>query len=192
MLLLHAVQRLPGRRADELARECGIPLNTARDHLHVLQDEGLIRSESVHRGGRGRPSIAYHPVLEATSSEPAERRVTGAKERGALLRAVTDVAGQELGTAAAAQLDVLYEHLDDAGLDPRNDEDPLTFELNPCRYEDLLGEDQPLVCSVHSCLVRDVLLQVDGPLRVKELQPFVTEHRCRLMLADDSAESHQG
>ena len=42
--LLRAVQRQPGKRVNELAAELEMPLNTARDHLRVLADEGLIRA----------------------------------------------------------------------------------------------------------------------------------------------------
>jgi predicted ArsR family transcriptional regulator len=185
--LLRAVQREPGRTAQGLADECGIPLNTARDHLHVLEEEGLVRSETVRRGTRGRPPVVFHPVREAASSVPAERRVTTAREHGAFLRSVTRASRTVPDDGAQAQLDVLYEHLDDAGLEPQVDEEGLVFELAPCRYHDLIAQDRALVCSVHARLVGDVLRQVDGPLALKRLEPFVTEHSCRLALAHRDA-----
>lgn len=182
--LLREIQCVPGRRAAELAEECGMPLNTARDHLRVLEEEGLIRGETVQVGTRGRPPIVFHPVREPRSSAPAEHRVAGAVNRGALLRTVTEAAESDAGLddASRAQVDVLYEHLDDAGLEPAVDERTLTFDLAPCRYHDMIDEDQPLVCAVHARLVGDVLRQVDGPLTVRRLEPFVTEHSCRLLL----------
>jgi predicted ArsR family transcriptional regulator len=181
MRLLDAVQQRPGRRAVDLADDCGMPLNTVRDHLHVLEQEGLIRGEAVHGGGRGRPPVEYHPVQEAATSPAADGRVTGARERGSKLRAATGVpSGPD--AAATAQLDVLYEHLDDAGLDPAVDEQSLTFELAPCRYHDMIDDDQALVCAVHARLVGDVLRQVDGPLAMKRLDPFITAHSCVLQL----------
>jgi predicted ArsR family transcriptional regulator len=184
MQLLRAIQRVPGRRAGELASESGIPLNTVRDHLRVLEDEGLIRSETLQVGVRGRPPVVFHPVQETSSSPAASARVTGAAERGRMLRAVTPSADAEpLGADAQRQVDVLYEHLDDSGLEPALDERALTFDLAPCRYHDMIDEERALVCGVHARLVQDVLRQAEVPLVVRRLEPFVTAHRCRLLLA---------
>lgn len=182
--LLRSIQRAPGLRAGELASELGIALNTVRDHLRVLEDEGLIRSEILQVGSRGRPPVVFHPVREASASEAAAARVDGAAKRGRLLRAVAPSPGEPLSSAAARQLDVLYEHLDDAGLDPVVDEESLSFEMAPCRYHDMIEEDRALVCGVHARLVQDVLSHADGPLRLRTLEPFVTAHRCRLQLTE--------
>lgn len=163
-----------------------MPLNTARDHLRVLVQEGLVREERLQVGSRGRPPIAYHPVREADSNPAARRRVDGARRRGALLRAVTSpTAGDAVRPAdseAEAQLDVLYEHLDDAGLSPVLDEPALRFEMVPCRYQGMIAQDQAMVCGTHARLVRDTLAQVDGPLEVERLEPFLTEDSCALLL----------
>ena len=181
--LLRAIQRVPGRRAGELASESGIPLNTVRDHLRVLEDEGLIRSETLQVGVRGRPPVVFHPVRDAVTNEAATARVEGAEARGRMLRAVTKSDPVPLAPPAVRQLDVLYEHLDDAGLEPAVDESTLTFDLSPCRYHDMIDEDRALVCGVHARLVQDVLLHTDGPLKMAKLEPFVTAHHCRLRLA---------
>lgn len=180
--LLRAIQREPGRRVRELAEECGIPQNTVRDHLQVLEREGLVRAEALPSGSPGRPALGFHSVREAATSAAATARVEAARRRGALLRAATGGADGGLGADALAQLDVLYEHLDDAGLEPEVDEASLTFELSPCRYQGLIDADAALVCAVHARLVGDVLRQVEGPLALKRLEPFVTEHRCRAAL----------
>jgi len=179
--LLRAIQREPGRRATELADECAMPLNTARDHLRVLEVEGLIRGETRSTGGRGRPPLVFHPVREAASNSAAGERVAAARRRGSLRRAALGTAEAD-ADSAVVQLDVLYEHLDDVGLEPVIDEEALTFELTPCRYHDLIDAEQALVCSMHARLVRDVLRQVDGPLALHRLDPFVTAHTCRLVL----------
>ncbi|OIU88755.1 helix-turn-helix domain-containing protein [Microbacterium sp. AR7-10] len=184
--LLRAVQSEPGLRIAELAERCGMPLNTARDHLRVLVQEGLVREERLQVGSRGRPPLAYHPVREAGSNPAAQRRVDGARRRGALLRAVTPPtsgdAAREDDVDAEAQLDVLYEHLDDAGLSPVLDESALRFEMLPCNYRGMLAQDQSTVCGTHARLVRDTLAQVDGPLEVEQLDPFITADSCALLL----------
>lgn len=186
--LLRAIQREPGRRASELAAESGIPTNTVRDHLQVLEREGLIRGEAMPTRSRGRPPIGFHPVQDAATSAAAGERIAAARRRGELLRAATGAGDAGLDPAALTQLDVLYEHLDDAGLEPEVDERELTFELAPCRYHGLIDDDMALVCSVHAGLVRDVLRQTGGPLALERLQPFVTEHRCRVALARREAD----
>ena len=116
------------------------------------------------------------------SDEQVEQaREKAAQERGALLRAVTETSGTADG-AAQSQIDVLYEHFDDAGLQPDVDESTLTFALAPCNYHDAIDQDQSLVCAVHARLVGDVLRQVEGPLALKRLDPFLTPHSCRVQL----------
>lgn len=99
-----------------------------------------------------------------------------------MLRAVSGGVPPILDDEALRQVDALYEHLDDAGLNPVVDEEALRFDLAPCQYHDLLDEDQELVCGVHAQLVRDVLQHSGGPLEVQRLDPFVSAHRCMLML----------
>jgi predicted ArsR family transcriptional regulator len=182
--LLRAVQRVPGRQLQELAEDTGLPLNTARDHLKVLENEGLIASGPVETGRRGRPPKGYSPVRSTEHSPVAERRMTQARTRGDRLRSLdaeldhTEALGQE----AVHQLDALYEHLEDAGLEPEIDERELTVGLLPCLYERMIDEDRPLVCSVHATLVRDQLEQVPGPLQLRRLHPFAGPNRCVLVL----------
>ncbi|WP_161601837.1 helix-turn-helix domain-containing protein [Brevibacterium senegalense] len=183
--LLRAVQRKPGRLLQELADEAQVHLNTARDHLRVLEEEGLIVSAPVETGRRGRPPLGYSPVRRADHSPQAQRRADEAKHRGRMLRTVAPELdpSDDLGPDATHQLDALYEHLDDAGLQPEVDESRLTVGLLPCLYQDLIDEDRPLVCSVHAKLVRHQLEQVHGPLELARLHPFVEKDRCLLVLA---------
>lgn len=182
--LLHAVQRVPGRRLQELAEEAGMPINTARDHLRILKDEGLVASSPVETGERGRPPHVYSPVQSAEHSPVARRRVHDAKARGDILRGLDPQLDHSdaLGVEAVHQLDTLYEHLEDAGLEPEIDEDDLTIGLLPCLYEGMLDTDRPIVCSVHARLVRDQLEQVPGPLELRRLHPFIGPKRCELVL----------
>lgn len=185
LLLLHAVQRVPGRRLQELADEAGLHANTARDHLRVLEDEGLVTSAPIETGKRGRPPNGYSPVRQLERSPAAMRRAAAARARGDLLRRLEPELdhGRSLGPEAVHQLDVLYEHLDDAGLEPEIDEQELTIGLLPCLYEDMIDAQRPLVCSVHAKLVRHQLEQITGPLELRRLHPFVSPNRCVLVLA---------
>ena len=182
--LLSAVQRLPGRRIDELADEADLHRNTAREHLAVMEREGLVRSVPVATGSRGRPPVEYHPVDDASESEPARERAKAARIRGdALRRAMPDLdATADLGSDATHQIDTLYEHLDDAGFEPELDEQALTIGLTPCRYLSVMSEDQQAVCAAHIRLVRSQLEQVSGPVELRQVSPFVTPTHCVIAL----------
>ena len=182
--LLHAVQRIPGRVLQDLAEETRLPLNTARDHLRVLEDEGFVVREPVETGRRGRPPNGYSPVRRTEHSPVAERRARAAQERGDALRGLEPELDHRdaLGHEAVHQLDALYEHLEDAGMEPEIDDQDLTIALLPCLYEDMIDTERPAVCSVHARLVRDQLEQVPGPLELRRLHPFVGPERCVLVL----------
>lgn len=182
--LLHAVQRVPGRVLQQLAEETGLPLNTARDHLRVLEDEGLVARAPVETGRRGRPPNGYSPVRRTEHSLVAEQRARAAQERGKALRGLDPELDHRatLGDDAVHQLDALYEHLEDAGMEPELDDRELTITLLPCLYEKMIDAERPAVCSVHARLVRDQLEQIPGPLELRRLHPFVGPERCVLVL----------
>ena len=186
--LLHAVQRAPARCLKDLAAEADVHINTARDHLRILEYEGFVFSAPVDTGKRGRPPMGYWPVQRSEHSPAAQERVEEAGVRGDLLRRIAPetTLDSALSQTAQHQLDVLYEHLDDAGMDPVIDSENLTVQVKPCIYQTLLDADCPEVCSVHAKLVRQQLEQVDGPLELRRLHPFTTQHSCLLVL--DSAE----
>lgn len=190
MRLLNEVQHHPGLRLRELAERTDLHENTVRDHLVVLENEGLVSRRTDHRGTRGRPPATYHPVDDARHNAAAERRVQRAREHGDLLRRIVPEAGTaSLGDDALHQLDTLYEHFDDAGLQPDLDEERLEVALVPCPYYHLLSENQSLVCNVHERLIHDVLAQVPGPVQLTVLEPFVREHQCRVTLTTEDADA---
>ncbi|WP_192497125.1 helix-turn-helix domain-containing protein [Gulosibacter chungangensis] len=180
--LLHAVQRRPGRLLKDLAADAGIHINTARDHMRVLEDEGLVSSAPIETGRRGRPPVVYSPVRDVDDSAEASRRVQDATARGDLLRRVQPDLRGTLDPVGLHQLDTLYEHLDDVGLEPEVNHRTLTVGLKPCRYEPLIHEERPVVCAVHAKLVRDQLQHVEGPLELRRLHPYVGPERCEIVL----------
>ena len=184
VLLLHAVQRAPGRLIHDLAVETGLPVNTARDHLRILEQEGLVASAPVETGRRGRPPMGWSPVRQSEHSPVAERRLRDARARGEILRGLEPDLDHShtLGVEAVHQLDALYDHLEDAGMEPHIDEHDLTVGLRPCIYEALMDSDEPEVCSVHARLVQAQLEQAGGPLALRRLHPFVGRERCLLVL----------
>lgn len=180
------VMQQPGISLSELSEQTGLHTNTLRDHVRVLTEEGLIRSETEHRATRGRPRALYYPVDSATVNEAAQRRVDDAKRHGDLLRRVVPGIAPDPALAldddAIHQLDALYEHLDEAGLDPATGGDDLELALRPCAFHTLVDGHREVLCRVHEGLIRDVLDRAGGPVELDRLLPLVTEHQCELLL----------
>ena len=181
--LLDAVQREPGSRLADLADAANLHVNTARDHLKVLEDEGLILSYSLTTGTRGRPPQVFHPVEDVESSPAASRRAESARIHGEMLRRLNPELDRtdELGADATHQIDTLYEHLDDSGFEPVIDETHLQIDLTPC-HADIIKRDHHLLCTVHERLIEQHLDQVPGPVEKRELTPFASKHHCTLTL----------
>lgn len=178
----HLVMQHPGISLAELSERTGLHTNTLRDHVRVLVEEGIIRSESEHRAQRGRPRAVYTFVDAETESAAAQRRIDDAKRHGDLLRRIDAVPVPDLEPDAIHQLDALYEHLDEVGLDPTPDDAQLTVSLRPCEFHALVDGHREALCRVHEGLIRDVLGRAGGPVEIDRLLPLVTEHRCDLVL----------
>lgn len=180
--LMAEIQAKPGLLLRELAERTGLHENTVRDHLVVLEAEGLLTRQTRHAGTRGRPPESYHPVDRAESNVEAVRRVQQAAQHGDLLRRMNvDTATPRLDDDALHQIDALYEHLDDSGFQPQLD-DELRIDLIPCPYSTLVDSDQELVCRVHARLISDTLSQVPGPVELTLLEPRLTHELCRVHL----------
>ncbi len=191
--LLAEIQAEPGLLLRELAERTGLHENTVRDHLVVLESEGLIMRQTLHSGRRGRPPESYHPVRSTDGNTEAARRVEQATRHGDLLRRMNaDTAGPGLDDDALHQLDTLYEHLDDSGFEPELDDAGLEIDLVPCPFSTLVDSEQELVCRVHAQLISDTLSLVPGPVRLSLLEPRLTHELCRvhLGLAHNAREPH--
>lgn len=179
--IMHELLVTPGQSLADLAAVTGLHENTLRDHLHVLESEGFVVRRTEHRGTRGRPRDIFDPSGPETPSPVAARRVEDAKRHGDMLRKVL-MHTTATDETVAHQLDALYEHLDDVGLDPQMDEKTLTVDLAPCAFHDLVDGQLTVLCHVHAELIRGVLHQAGGPVEVDQLLPLVTAHHCHLAL----------
>ncbi len=186
--VLSVVRDHPGASLSEISERTGLHPNTLRDHARVLVDEGLIRTEVEHRPSRGRPRNVYFPVDAATENEVAQHRVDEAKRHGDLLRQITPIDTGGLDAESLHQLDALYEHLDDVGLQPEMDEGSMSIDIRPCQFHAIIQDYKEVVCRVHEGLIRDVLDRAGGPIAMDRLLPLITPHTCRLELQVRSAE----
>jgi predicted ArsR family transcriptional regulator len=181
--MLDAIMQAPGLGLTELADLTGLHVNTLRDHLRVLEDEGHVRSDVERIGKRGRPRLVFAPVGPCDRSAAAEKRLREAIRHGDLMRSLLPATESPLPAEATHQLDAAYHHLHVAGLQPEIDEETLTIGLVPCRFRHLLPEDPDAACRVHEELLRSVLGRAGGPLVVDRVLPLVTPRACRVHLA---------
>ncbi|MGN6272054.1 MAG: helix-turn-helix transcriptional regulator [Protaetiibacter sp.] len=161
--LLHALQTGGALTVDELAEQTGLHPNTAREHLHRLVAVGLVRSEPVLRGTRGRPVLRYRASGCDTESAP-ERPVARATQ----------------------QLAALGEHLGRCGFAGAIDPGAHELTLRDCPFS-ALSEGNPQVCEVHRTLIADALRASSGPVRAGRLRRLVTERECTLELTREQA-----
>ena len=179
--VMYELLERPGQALAELSQATGLHENTLRDHLRVLEAEGYVVRVTEHRGTRGRPRDLFEPA--GPDNPVAAKRIEDAKRNGDFMRSVMlHEDAEATDSEAVHQLDALYEHLDEVGLEPQIDQESLTVQLAPCAFHDLVADRMAMVCHVHAELVRGVLLQAHGPLEVDRLLPLVTPHECRLIL----------
>ncbi|MCI2957725.1 winged helix-turn-helix transcriptional regulator [Agromyces atrinae] len=187
--LLHLVQESPGSTLAELVDATGIHINTVREHMQRLIDEGFVVAKSEHRTTRGRPRVLYSAATGADDTAAARERLTGAVQRAEALRryAPEAVLGDDTVFADEAlnQLDALDDHLDRAGFDPALDTTKLEVELSGCPYREMVDEHRDVVCSVHLGIIRTVLSHAGGPVSADRLLPFTTPGCCTLALSVD-------
>ncbi len=175
--LLHALQTRGALTVDELAQATGLHPNTAREHLHRLIAVGLVRSEPILRGVRGRPVLRYR----ASGAVPAPQGPASARP-----------ASQRPAPHRPQQLAALDEHLGRCGFDAAVDPDAGRLTMRDCPFA-ALSEGNPQVCEVHRTLIADALRSTPGPVRAGRLRRLVTEHECTLELTrDDTATTSSG
>ncbi|MBQ0994820.1 helix-turn-helix domain-containing protein [Micromonospora sp. H61] len=192
----------------ELAAACGLHVTTARFHLDVLTDAGLVTSRAVQSGTRGRPRRLYLPasravaggqtgyellsgILAARWAGDSEQRARRAEQAG------WDWAGhQEPGPAvpaatlaeAAVHVNAVFAEL---GFEPDlvRDGDSLEIRLHACPFRAVAIKHPDVVCSMHRGLLRRALADVDAPPAAVSLQPFVQPHLCLARITPVTAPS---
>lgn len=198
---------------EDVARQVGLHHNTVREHLERLRAAGFVEREAERRTTRGRPHILYRCLERPAGASLDEhyraalvravlagydasgRVVAGeragdgrsgapdARRRASSRSAQTAAPAAELPAGCRSQVAVLEAHLEDLGLDPVVEPDPLAVHLHRCPFGALARERTEEVCSVHLALVRDVLHAEGGPVEAVRLEPFVGPDHCVLHLA---------
>jgi predicted ArsR family transcriptional regulator len=181
--------------ASELADELGLHVNTVRSHLQLLEDAGLVTSETEVRRVRGRPRLLFHATPEpdrdyrglaailagtlARDADTVEDVAVDAGERwGRQLATTRTVPGETPVTELAADL------LEELGFAPRPAaDDPAAIDLTRCPYLAVAEAHPEVVCGIHLGLLRGALDAAGAQGVDVSLVPFATPTTCRVSLA---------
>jgi len=183
---------------NDVAGRVSLHPNTVRFHLDALVASGLVDSEAEERDLPGRPRTLYSAKADSASagrrsyrllaeilassmaaqtSQPREAAINAGQEWGRYLgegpspfkRVDADEATQRLVSA-----------LEDIGFDP----EAVTkgrrrrVLLHRCPFREVAKEYPEVVCAIHLGLMNGLLAELDAPLEVDRLDPFVEPALC--------------
>ena len=183
--------------ARALGTRVGLHTNTARSHLRVLSEAGLVSTRPEKRTGPGRPRVLYQ------AAEPTDERALASYRLLAQILASTlgsepdpstraEKAGQAWGahlvrkpppfTSISTQetLDEVVrlheQHGFKAELRQANSGHELV--LKRCPFQDVATTYQTVVCSVHLGLIRGALAELATAVEADRLEPFAEPGAC--------------
>lgn len=192
-----------------LAAKVNLHPNTVRFHLDALVASGLVDSEAEARDLPGRPRTLYSAdansasagtrsyrllaeilasSMAAQTSKPSNAAVKAGQEWGRYLgegpspfkRVDADEATQRLVSA-----------LDDIGFSPEavSKGHRRQVLLHRCPFREVAQDYQEVVCSIHLGLMNGILAELDAPLEVDRLDPFVEPTLCVASLSRKAAQA---
>ncbi|MFF1272747.1 helix-turn-helix domain-containing protein [Streptomyces marokkonensis] len=184
--------------ATALAQVCALHVNTVREHLDALVEDGLAARERSAPAGRGRPAWRYRarPPQESPAREYAglaavlAARIarTSADPRADALAAGEDwghvlTTGQEPSADPREARRRLLDLLGEIGFAPEADPEARRVRLPRCPFVETAREHPGVVCGVHEGLARAALAALGKDPQEVELLPFAEPDACRLHLA---------
>lgn len=182
----------------DVAARVGLHTNTVRLHLDALVAAGLADSQTEKRDLRGRPRTLYAAnansanagrrsyrllaeilasSMAAQTSKPREAAVKAGQEWGRYLgegpppfkRVDADEATRRLVSA-----------LDEIGFSPESVTSGRQRRvlLHHCPFREVAKEYPEVACSIHLGLMNGLLAELDAPLEIDRLDPFVEPALC--------------
>jgi len=200
------VEELRGARdgldVQELARRLELHQNTARWHLGVLADAGIVESRPAPRSAPGRPRILYSlspsaaapgrddyrllaTILAGAASEQDSGR-KGAESAGRAWGRYLVRRPQPLARVSDQEaVEEVVRVLEEEGFVP--DAHGTDVHMHRCPFHDLAEQHPEVVCAVHRGLISGALEELGSGLEVRELDVFVEPDLCVARLASRSA-----
>ncbi|MET9887439.1 helix-turn-helix domain-containing protein [Streptomyces sp. NPDC006430] len=200
--------------AAALAQECGLHVNTVREHLDALVESGLAVRERGEAAGRGRPAWRYlsRPPQQSavreyaglaavlagqiakSSADPQAEAVAAGEEWGRAL-----VAGQEPSRNSAQARGRILALLGEIGFAPEpedaaeaegegRNQGETRVRLPHCPFIEVAREHPGVICNVHAGLVRAGYSALGGVPDGVSLHPFAEPGACRLSFTTGAEE----
>lgn len=197
--VLQALQTASGPlTVADVAHRVQLHPNTARFHLDGLVEQGLAQRTTEDRDVPGRPRALYGAVpgreragrrsyrllaqilagyLAAHTRQPEKAALAAGEEWG---RFMTERPAPFQRVEAAEATRRLTDTLEDIGFAPEAVTAGRKREilLRHCPFREVAEQDTRVVCTVHLGLMRGMLAELDAPLEVAELDPFVEPQLC--------------
>lgn len=204
----------------EVATLLDVHPNTARVHLDGLVDVGLAAPEQEKLDAPGRPRTVYAAVpgsaqagrrnfsmlstiltsLVATSvPDPVDASLEAGRAWG---RYLSDRPVPYQRVDAEQTLGRLRDVLDEVGFDPERDEGvateradaPRALRLRNCPFREVATSHPQVACTIHLGLMQGALEEMDSPLTVDRLEPFVQPALCVAHISPvaDGRPAHEG
>jgi predicted ArsR family transcriptional regulator len=185
--------------ARELGTRVGLHLNTARSHLRVLAEAGLVSARREERTHPGRPRVLY----EAAAEPPDERALASYRLLAQIL--ASSLAGSERDPSARAEeagqawgahlvrkpppftsiskqeaIDEVVRFHEQVGFRPelRQAKHGQEIVLRRCPFQEVASTYQTVICSVHLGLIRGALAELGAGVEADRLEPFAEPDAC--------------
>lgn len=186
-----------------LAAKTGLHVNTLREHLEALVEQGLARRRRADPHGRGRPAWLYSAtgrerngtvaeyaglavslaeVISRTSSAPWDDAVAAGVAWGRTL------VGAHGPLAPAEARRQVVDLLEDLRFSPET-EDGVSVRLTRCPLLEAARKYPGVVCGVHLGITRGALEQLGADPTGTSLHPFAEPGACRLHLTAGDGEA---
>lgn len=184
---------------DDLAQRVGLHVNTIRGHLDMLEEAGLVERGAVSRESPGRPRVVFRSLprdvrsptsegyrflaeilassIQSDNDDPSGRAQDAGRAWGRYL-AVRPAPSALVSPARVVEQ--IVTTLAELGFEPEADAAGDTTEilLHDCPFREMARTRGNIVCSVHEGLLRGMLEEMGGSVRVDALEPFVEPSLC--------------
>ena len=184
----------------------GLHYNTARVHLNVLVDSGLVTRVTEQRTVPGRPRVLYRA---APASPVAPTRTSGETSYRELARILVDQLGEAedardlavragrrwanaldvtspdvVEAASHSGLEAVLTVLEELGFDPQMEPstDQPCLVLHQCPFADVAIKDRSVVCRVHLGMLSATFERMAPTMSVAGLDPLVSEDPLRCVV----------
>jgi predicted ArsR family transcriptional regulator len=192
---------------NDVAARLSLHPNTVRFHLEALVTSGLVDSEAEERDLPGRPRTLYGANANSASAGRRNYRLLAEILASSMAaqtshpREVAINAGQEWGRYLGEgptpfkRVDAdeatrrLVSAMEDIGFAPEAVTKGRRRQvlLNRCPFREVAQEHPEVVCSIHLGLMNGLLAELEVPLEVDRLDPFVEPSRCVASLSRSTA-----